>query len=37
MNNEIALRMKQTLTHLVKKGNVSMSKEIFEQRFRVSA
>lgn len=36
ISDEIALRVKQTLTHLVKKGNVSMSKEIFEQRFRVS-
>lgn len=35
ISDEIALRVKQTLTHLVKKGNVSMSKEIFKQRFSV--
>ena len=34
--DEIALRVKQTLAYLVKKSNVYMSKEIFEQRFRVS-
>ena len=34
--DEIALRVKQTLAYLVKKGNVSMNKEIFEQRFSVS-
>lgn len=34
--DEIALRVKQTLAYLVKKGNVSMSKEIFEQRFSMS-
>lgn len=30
MSDEIALRVKQTLAYLVKKGNVPMSKEIFE-------
>ncbi len=36
ISDEIALRVRQTLAYLVKKGNVYMSKEIFEQRFRVS-
>lgn len=36
ISDEIALRVKQTLAYLVKKSNVYMSKEIFEQRFRVS-
>ena len=36
ISDEIALRVKQTLAYLVKKGNVSMNKEIFEQRFSVS-
>lgn len=36
ISDEIALRVKQTLAYLVKKSNVYMSKEIFEQRFSVS-
>lgn len=34
--NQIVDFVIQTLAYLVKKGNVSMNKEIFEQRFRLS-